>query len=84
MYVTPSSLSLKINPELKSCHVFPIDRKLKRALARCLTRGVKMTLWNHKSLWKDSSIGTATMKAEELENKAEVCVCVCVCVCVTG
>ena len=60
--------------------MFPIERKQKRSLARALSRGMKMTLWHHKALWKDNAIGTAVVKAEELENKAEVCVCVCVCV----
>ena len=76
----------QVNPELKSVHVFPIERKQKRSLARALSRGMKMTLWHHKALWKDNAIGTAVVKAEELENKAEVCVCACVhacmCVCV--
>ena len=56
--------------------MFPIERKQKRSLARALSRGMKMTLWHHKALWKDNAIGTAVVKAEELENKAEVCACV--------
>jgi coiled-coil and C2 domain-containing protein 1 len=62
----------EVNPELKSVHVFPIERKQKRSLARAFGRGMKMNLWNHKALWKDNMIGTAVLKPEELETKAEV------------
>ena len=53
--------------------MFDIDRKQKRSLGRALSRnGIKLTLWLHKALWKDSAYGTAVFKTEDLETKSEV------------
>ena len=68
-------MQTQVNPQLNSSHKFSIDRKHKRAMVRALTRGVKLTLWQHKAMWKDTALGTATLKCEDLETKAEVCDC---------
>lgn len=66
-------MQTQVNPQLNSSHKFSIDRKHKRAMVRAFTRGVKLTLWLHKAMWKDTALGTATIKCEDLETKAEVC-----------
>ena len=74
-------IQTQVNPQLNSSHKFSIDRKHKRTMVRAFTRGVKLTLWQHKAMWKDTALGTATLKCEDLETKAEVCDCGWVYIC---